>query len=59
VKAGLRNVRANGVRLGRPCRIVDRSEVLRLAVEGTSLRDISRSLGIGYGTVRQRLKLVS
>jgi DNA-binding CsgD family transcriptional regulator len=40
-------------------RIVDRSEVLRLASEGTSIRDISRSLGIGYGTFRQRLKLVS
>lgn len=59
VSAGIRNARAKGVRLGRPCRVTSQSQLLALKAEGASLRAISRSLGIGYGTVRQRLKLVS
>lgn len=59
VSAGLRNARANGKQLGRPRRVVDGDEVLRLRSEGASVRQISRTLGIGYGTVRQRLSQAS
>src|ERR1700681_3928028 len=55
VNAGIRNARANGKRLGRPKRSVDRGEILKLKAEGQSLRQIAASLGVGYGTVRTRL----
>src|ERR1700741_3796092 len=59
VSAGIRNARACGKQLGRPRRIVNHDEVLRLRSEGTSLRQIAEALGIGYGTVRTRLRQVS
>lgn len=57
VRAGLRNAKAKGQQLGRPHRIVDRDTILRLKAEGSSLRQIAEQLGIGYGTVRARLRL--
>jgi DNA invertase Pin-like site-specific DNA recombinase len=59
VTAGIRNARAAGKQLGRPIRIVDRDEILRLRATGTSVREIAAKLGIGYGTVRKRLAQVS
>ena len=59
VSAGIRNARANGKELGRPRRIVNAEELLRLKAEGTSLRQIAEALGIGYGTVRARLQQAS
>jgi DNA invertase Pin-like site-specific DNA recombinase len=56
VNAGIRHARACGKLLGRPCRIVDRDELVRLKAEGASLREIAKKLGIGYGTVRLRLR---
>jgi DNA invertase Pin-like site-specific DNA recombinase len=56
VKAGLQNARAKGKSLGRPKRIVNRDEILRMNAEGLSLRQIASRLGIGYGTVRARLR---
>jgi DNA invertase Pin-like site-specific DNA recombinase len=56
VSAGIRNARANGKQLGRPKSIVDRERILELKVLGQSLRQIAANLGIGYGTVRERLK---
>src|ERR1019366_6167222 len=56
VRAGLRHARACGKQLGRPRRIVDRDEIVRLKAEGASLREIARRLKIGYGTVRLRLR---
>ncbi len=56
VNAGIRHARASGKQLGRPRRIVDRDEIVRLKAEGASLREIAKKLGIGYGTVRQRLR---
>lgn len=47
---------ACGKQLGRPRRIVNREEVLRLRAEGASLRQIAEKLGLGYGTVRLRLR---
>jgi len=56
VSAGIRNARACGKQLGRPRRIVSHDELLRLKAGGASLRDIAEKLGIGYGTVRLRLR---
>src|ERR1039458_293477 len=55
VCAGIRNARAAGKQLGRPTRMVDRNEMLRLRSEGNSLREIAQKVGVGYGTVRKRL----
>jgi DNA invertase Pin-like site-specific DNA recombinase len=59
VSAGVRNARASGKQLGRPRRIVSQDEIVRLKAEGASLRKIAETLGIGYGTVRTRLRHVS
>ncbi len=59
VSAGVRNAKANGKQLGRPRRIINKDEIIRLKAEGTSLRQIAEKLGIGYGTVRTRLQQVS
>jgi DNA invertase Pin-like site-specific DNA recombinase len=56
VSAGIRNARACGKQLGRPRRVVNHNEVMRLRSEGASLRQIAAKLGIGYGTVRLRLR---
>ena len=56
VSAGVRNARACGKELGRPRRIVDQDRLLRLKAEGASLRQIAEALGVGYGTVRSRLR---
>ena len=55
VKAGLHNAKRNGKQLGRPRRVVDSRLVARMKAEGHSLRSIAEKLGVGYGTVRQRL----
>ena len=55
VSAGIRNARANGKKLGRPKSSVDRERILELKAEGHSLRQIAAKLGVGYGTVRERL----
>ena len=57
VSAGIRNARAAGKQLGRPVRIVDREQILRLRAEGASVREIAAKIGVGYGTVRKRLAL--
>jgi DNA invertase Pin-like site-specific DNA recombinase len=56
VSAGIRNARACGKQLGRPRRIVNGDEVRLLRSNGASLRQIAEKLGIGYGTVRLRLR---
>jgi len=56
VSAGIRNARANGKKLGRPMRAVDRERILQMRVEGQSLEQIAKKLGVGYGTVRARLQ---
>jgi len=58
VSAGVRNARASGKQLGRPHRIVNQDELIRLKAAGLSLRQISEKLGVGYGTVRLRLRNV-
>src|ERR1700752_1203468 len=56
VSAGIRNARASGKQLGRPRRVVNHDDVRRLRADGASIRQIARKLGVGYGTVRLRLR---
>ncbi len=50
VKAGLRNARAKGVRLGRPRTFVSESKVEALRASGASWRAIAKELGVGVAT---------
>ncbi len=52
VRAGLRNARAKGKRLGRPRAIVDGAKVAALRRGGASWRAIGARLGVSRGTVR-------
>ena len=56
VTAGVHNARAKGKTLDRPKRIVDRERIAKMQAEGLSLREIAANLGVGYGTVRERLR---
>lgn len=51
VRAGLRNARAKGKRLGRPSKGIDRSTVETLRSQGVSWRAIADKLGVGIGTL--------
>ena len=53
VKAGLRNARAKGKRLGRPRVFVTESKVESLRASGASWRTIAQTLGIGVGTAHR------
>lgn len=53
VKAGLRNARAKGKRLGRPRRVVDSSRVSSLRAAGASWRAIAKELGVGLATIHR------
>ena len=51
VRAGLRNAKAKGKRLGRPKRIVDARRLAGLRAQGFGWKKISREMGIGVGTL--------
>lgn len=53
VKAGLRNARAKGKRLGRPHKIVDASRIATLRAQGKSWRKISRIMQCSARTCRR------
>jgi DNA invertase Pin-like site-specific DNA recombinase len=53
VKAGLRNARAKGKRIGRPRLAVDAARIAALRSQGLSWAKIGRQLGLGEGTVRR------
>lgn len=53
VKAGLRNARAKGKRLGRPRKGVDAVTVARLRKQGHSWRAIASQLGVGLATLHR------
>jgi DNA invertase Pin-like site-specific DNA recombinase len=55
VKAGLRNAKAKGKRIGRPRQRVDSLLVQNLRAEGLCWRSISERLGLGLGTVYRAL----
>jgi len=51
VRAGLRNARSKGKRLGRPTVIVDRSRIASLRAQGHGWKAIAREMRLGVGTV--------
>ena len=51
VKAGLRNARAKGKRLGRPKRVVDARRIAALRAQGVGRKRIAAEMGIGVGTL--------
>jgi DNA invertase Pin-like site-specific DNA recombinase len=53
VRAGLRNARAKGKRLGRPRVAVDAARIGRLRAQGLSWARIATEMGVGEGTVRR------
>jgi DNA invertase Pin-like site-specific DNA recombinase len=53
VKAGLRNARAKGKRLGRPRKTVESARITALRAQGHSLRSIASELGIGLATLHR------
>jgi DNA invertase Pin-like site-specific DNA recombinase len=56
VKAGLRNARAKGQRLGRPRKVVDAFRIAALRAGGRSWRTIARQLGCSARTARRALQ---
>ena len=53
VRAGLRNARAKGKKLGRPRVTVDAARISRLRASGASWQTITRQLGISAGTAKR------
>jgi DNA invertase Pin-like site-specific DNA recombinase len=51
VKAGLRNAKAKGKRLGRPKAVLDPQRISALRAQGFSWKRIAADLGVGVGTV--------
>src|ERR1700691_113112 len=49
VRAGLRNAKANGKRLGRPRIVVDAAKITTLRASGSSWPHIARELGVSVG----------
>ena len=55
VRAGLRNARAKGKRLGRPRTVVDVPRVSALRAQGLGWKRIANEMGIGVGTLYRLL----
>ncbi len=53
VKAGLRNAKAKGKRLGRPRKILDTRKIADLRAQGIGWKRIAVELGVGVGTIYQ------
>ena len=53
VRAGIRNARAKGKRLGRPRSVVDSERVTRLRGQGISWAKIGKQVGVGEATLRR------
>jgi len=53
VRAGMRNARAQGKRIGRPPVVVDAAQVARLRAQNHSWREIAQELGVGATTARR------
>ena len=56
VKAGLRNARAKGKRLGRPRKFVDAARIGRLRAQGVSWRKIARQIECSARTARRAVQ---
>ena len=59
VKAGIRNARAKGRRIGRPRIAVDAARIAALRVSGLSWPSIAREMGVSVGTVYQAAQRLS
>jgi DNA invertase Pin-like site-specific DNA recombinase len=59
VRAGLRNARAKGRRLGRPRVGANADEIARLRSEGLPVAAIAKRLGVSVGTICGRMKPVT
>jgi DNA invertase Pin-like site-specific DNA recombinase len=55
VKAGLRNARAKGKRLGRPSKVLDVARIARLRSQGRTVREIADELGYSRSLVHKTL----
>jgi DNA invertase Pin-like site-specific DNA recombinase len=55
VRAGLRNARAKGKKLGRPRVAVDAENIARLHSQGRSIREIANELGYSRSLVHKTL----
>jgi DNA invertase Pin-like site-specific DNA recombinase len=53
VRAGMRNARARGKRIGRPKVIVDRARIASLRAQGASWATICRQTGLSKGTAQR------
>src|SRR2546425_3422768 len=53
VRAGLRNAKQKGRKLGRPRVVVDIDKIASLRASGASWRTISRRMGLGVGTLHK------
>ena len=51
VRAGLRNARAKGKRLGRPKKILDTKRITTLRANGVGWKRIAAEMGVGVGTI--------
>jgi DNA invertase Pin-like site-specific DNA recombinase len=51
VAAGMKTAKGQGKPIGRPKKVFDRAEVLRLRQQGLSLAQIARQMHLGHGTV--------
>jgi DNA invertase Pin-like site-specific DNA recombinase len=58
VRAGLRNARAKGKRLGRPSAEVSTSQICQLLAMGRSMEQIGKALGVSAATVCRRARSV-
>ena len=56
VRAGLRNARAKGKRLGRPPVAVDAARIGRLRAQGHTLREIAAETGCSTGLIHKTLR---
>ncbi len=56
VRAGLRNARAKGKRLGRPKKVVDVAKITALRAQGRSWSEVSALMGMGRGTAQRALQ---
>jgi hypothetical protein len=55
VRAGIRNARSKGTKLGRPRVTVDASKIAFLRTQGRSWAEIVAEMGIGKGTAQRAL----
>ena len=56
VKAGLRNAKAKGKKLGRPRIVADAARIAKLRASGASWRDICEETGLSKGTAQRALQ---